>query len=256
MPISETLETSRADDPFAITSALEIHALMRSIQNNRGLIQMQAQGGSASIVTAILAVDPASNSFVVDNSSDEKLNQRIAGANAIMFETVLDGVRIQFIGRNVKVCNHEGAPAFELTLPDSLTRLQRRENYRIDIFVSEPAICTFTLRQKDANKTTILKKLTIKDISAGGISVWDNEHILDDGQSTTYAACRLELPEVGIVEADLRVVQTIDSTFSNEKERRLIGLKFVNLPGVMQTKVQNYIRTLERKLIAKKRGYD
>ena len=256
MPTSQPSANNNTESPFSISSPLEIQAILRSIQKSKALLHMQAKGGTASILTAILEVDPTNNTLIVDDSSDDGLNRRITAAQTVVFETLLAKVRIQFTVTDIQASSHGGRTALKLDIPSLLIRLQRRENYRVDSPISQPATCTFFLQQEIEPGEREKKSLLIKDISVGGISVWDNEHVLDAGKSATYTGCRLELPNIGVVNADLRVVQTIDFADTGDKERRCIGFKFTSLSGRMETKVKKYIRILEQKLIAKRRGYE
>src|SRR5690606_8041776 len=131
--------------------------------------------------------------------------------------------------------------------------VQRREYYRVDVPITEPASCTVTLAGDSGMKTIVLD---IKDISAGGISVFDNAHALDNSLGTLYLDCRLELPEAGTVVTSLRVMRSQDERLNNGKETRLLGFQFFELPNPMNFIVQQYIGKLERKLNAKRRGFD
>jgi len=241
------------NDPFLVTSKLEIQAILRSIEVKRALLRMHVQGSMVAIITTILEIDPASRTLLVDNSTDEEFNRRIAQAKKVSFETNLDKVSIQFSVPQVTPCMQGNLPALELNFPGSLRRVQRREYYRVDVPITEPASCTVTLAGDSGMKTIVLD---IKDISAGGISVFDNAHALDNSLGTLYLDCRLELPEAGTVVTSLRVMRSQDERLNNGKETRLLGFQFFELPNPMNFIVQQYIGKLERKLNAKRRGFD
>lgn len=251
MPTSNAMNDE--NDPFLVTSKLEIQAILRSIEEKRAMLRMHVQGSTVAIITTILEIDPASRTLFVDNSTDEDFNRRIASANKVSFETNLDKVSIQFFVPQVTPCIQDNLPALQLAFPESVRRVQRREYYRVDVPVTEPASCTLTLPGNPAMKKI---DLDIKNISAGGISVFDNAHALDNSLGTIYRDCRLELPEAGTVVTSLRIMRSQDEQLNNGKETRLLGFQFFELPNPMNFIIQQYIGKLERKLNAKRRGFD
>ncbi|PLC50358.1 flagellar brake protein [Pollutimonas subterranea] len=241
------------ENPFLVTSSLEIHALLRSIATKGALLRMHIEGRTVAIITTILDVDPDNAAFIVDNSAEEDFNRRVVSADTVTFETSLDKVRIQFSVTKVESCMQEGRPALRASFPSSITRIQRREYYRVDIPVSNPATCTIPTPQ---NKDTKQVTLELRDISAGGISAMDNEHTLDNALNALFKNCRLELPEAGTVITDLQIVRSQDDTLANGKPSRSLGFAFINLSNPMNFIVQQYIVKLERKLNAKRRGFE
>lgn len=241
------------DDPFLVTSKYEIFSLLRSMQVKGALLRMHIPGREVAIITTILEADNSTNTFIVDNSADEDFNRRIVKAEEISFDTLLDKIQISFTASEAVACMHDQRPAIMLPIPEAVTRIQRREYYRIDIPVTAPAFCFFTVLDSSGTRTV---KLEIKDISAGGISVQDHDHSLVHTQGSIFKDCRMELPESGTVACDLRLMRALNVTLPNGKETWHLGCRFIELPGAMNIIVQNYIGKLERKLNAKRRGFD
>ncbi len=253
MPIATSSATNDEEDPFLVTSRLEIQSLLRSIEEKKALLRMHVEGRTVAIITTILEIDAGNDTLIVDNSADEDFNRRISSAEKVSFETNLDKVRIQFSVHQVSPCLHDDLPALRIPFPESIRRVQRREYYRVDIPVSEPALCTLSIADGKGAKNV---KLKIQDISAGGISVLDNDHLLDNSLGTVYKDCSLELPEAGTVVTGLQIMRSLDETLLNDKKIRLLGCKFHNLSNPMNFIVQQYIGKLERKLNAKRRGFE
>lgn len=253
MSIATTSFMDDTDERYTVSSRLEIQSLLRDAQKKNALLRMHVKGRSAAIITTILDIEGDTGSLVVDNSSDEGFNQRIVSADTVSFETLLDKVRVIFSSNQVSACMHDNRPALRLPIPDSLTRIQRREFYRVETPVTNPPRCTFMF---ELPKGPGRVSLEVRDVSAGGICVLDNQHQLDNAKGTLYPACELSLPDVGQVITDLRIVRSVDEEGVNGKERRLLGCKFVALPSPMQMRVQHYIGMLERRLNAKRRGFE
>src|SRR5690606_19243646 len=178
------------------------------------LLRMHIEGQTAAIVTTILDVDTDNNTFIVDNSAEDDFNQRAIKAHKVLFETLLDKVQVLFSVTGITACTHDSRPALCASVPAGITRIQRREYYRVDIPVTNRAMCIFSIPE---NKDAMRVELELKDISAGGISVLDNNQVLDNTLNTIFKACRLDLPEAGTVVTDLQVVRSQDDTLAKGK---------------------------------------
>jgi c-di-GMP-binding flagellar brake protein YcgR len=240
-------------DPHLVTSSLEILAILRSIEQSKALLRMQVEGRPMAFVTTILGVHASEGSLTVDNSADDDFNERIFKAEHVLFETNLEKIRVSFTAQQIQPCLYENRPAFQLPIPQTLRRVQRREYYRVDTPVSAPALCTLT---RAVNGQPEKITLPVKDISAGGLSLLDPEHLLSDKAGALYKDCMIELPDTGKIVASLRIARVQDMALPNGEKTRLLGCGFVNLPNAMQILVQHYIGQLERKLNAKRRGYE
>jgi c-di-GMP-binding flagellar brake protein YcgR len=248
-----TASTSDDEDPYLVTSRLEIRSLLRAIEQKRALLRMHVHGRSVAIVTTILEIDDKNNDLIVDNSAQAEFNRRITSAEEVSFDTNLDKVKIHFSAPKVTPCLQDNRPALRLPIPETLTRIQRREYYRVDVPITKPARCTMPIEDEKGQRNVTF---TVKDISAGGIAVFDNHHLLSETVGTLYKGCRLLLPEVDTVITDLRIVRAQDEALPDGKERRQVGCAFVHLSNAMQIMVQNYIGMLERNLNAKRRGFE
>lgn len=243
------------DDPMLITGRLAITSLLRSLKERKALVGMHLRGSTLTVITAILQVDETRGLFIIDAARDAQFNKRATDAEDIRFESALDGIGLKFSGAYASPSHHEGKPALCLALPKSLQRIQRRESYRVEVPVSQPARCTLTPTDQNGSVATAIT-LDLKDISLGGVSLIDNLKQLQADQGSLYPNCQIVLPEAGTITATLRVVRILKSTLENGKTVRHLGCAFVGLPNPMSTIVQRYVGLLERKLSAKRYGID
>src|SRR5690606_29735085 len=130
-----------SSDPYLTSSQLEIVRLLRAIEARKSLLRMHLKGRAVAIVTTILDVDAANHRLTVDVSSDPDFNERIISAQEVTFDTMLDKIHIQFSTSNITHCQHDNLPALSMPMPQTLSRIQRREYYRVDIPVTNPASC-------------------------------------------------------------------------------------------------------------------
>jgi c-di-GMP-binding flagellar brake protein YcgR len=235
---------------FEIESRKEIVALLRGIGDKNQLIRMLIHGEADVCVTSILDVDDQLDTVVLDSSIDPEQNQRILAARGLSFETTLDKVRILFAAERVEPTAFEGTPAFKMTVPPTLIRLQRREFYRIATPVTNPVRVVIALPEQLGGVTTF----PLADISCGGIAILDNKMLLGDAIGKEYLNCRIDLPEIGQVTTALQVRNSLDLTLLNNKTNRRLGCEFVNIPRGMLAYVQRYITRLERERNARIAG--
>jgi len=243
-----------AEDPFLLTTPLEIRSILRSVHRHAVLIRMYLKGNpDQSIMTTILAFDDTTNRLIVDCSPDPDLNQRFIRAETVVFETQIDRININFSAQDLQAHTHDSLPALSLPLPEAVRRVQRREYYRVDIPMGEPATCTVPVVEPGkAPRRAIVK---MKDISAGGLALLDADNQLPHESGITFNDVRLTLPEVGEATVDLDVLRVHTTVLPNKKEIVELACKFVGLSNATSMLVQGYIGRLERRLNAKRRGY-
>ena len=242
------------DDPFLITSELEIRSVLRSIQRSASLVRMYARGNpDQSIMTPILHLDDEAQRLIVDCSPNDDLNASLVRAQAVIFDTQVDHVSVHFTGGSLENTTHEQLPAISLPYPKALRRLQRREYYRVDIPMGEPLTCE--VPYIEPGKPLRRTEIRIRDLSVGGLSLLDNESQLPHQPGHTFRNVLLRLPETGEVTIDLVVLRVHTVVLPNKKEIVELGCRFDALSNADATLIQHYIGRLERRLNAKRRGY-
>lgn len=241
---------THTNEDFLLNSYLEIRALLRSAQNQGTLLRMYTRNDTLALVTTLLDIDDDTQSIIVDNSADEAFNRRLLQADSVSFEAMLNKVRIVFTSNGAQACTHDQRPALRLPFPNTMQRVQRRDFYRVEVPITVAALAAIPqLKYGIAN-------LVLKDISAGGLALIDEVHILDDTPGTLYNDCTLTLPDTGQVITDLQVRRSHDIVLPSGKTTKIIGCQFINLANPMLILVQNFIGRLERKLNARFHGFD
>jgi len=236
---------------FEVESRREIIALLRQIGEKNQFVRMAIAGDADVCVTAILDVDPDTNSVILDNTINAEQRQRILAASAFSYETTLDKIRILFAGEKAEACTYEGTAALRIALPPTLIRLQRREYYRMTTPVSNPVRVQITLPDELGG---VSHSFPLADISCGGIAIMDNKLVLGDTIGKNYTDCRIDLLEVGPIVTSLQIRNSIDLTLLNNKSNRRLGCQFVDLPRQALNQVQRYITKLERERNARIAG--
>jgi c-di-GMP-binding flagellar brake protein YcgR len=93
--------------------------------------------------------------------------------------------------------------------------------------------------------------MRIVDIGCGGIALLGpaDERKLETG--ITFANCRIDLPETGLVATTLEIRNIAELTTTSGLKQRRLGCSFTNLPGPMVTMIQRYVNMAERNRLSR-----
>ena len=240
MALRQPLQDSQQDlESYRIHSRVEILMLLRELTAQRTKVTLHFDGGSRSIPTCLLAVNPEFEELVFDCGSDAEANGQLLRANTLTFVTFLEQIRIQFSAHRAEPTILEGLPALRVRMPESVVRLQRRENYRVVTSLVKPLVCEVP----DPTDDPRTLPLRVLDLSAGGLAL----HV--PGEKSPFSigdaleGCSLDLPEAG------RVIfnASVRSLALHARPPGLrVGCAFVRLPGHAHKLVQRQILDLER----------
>ncbi|HLR12838.1 MAG TPA: flagellar brake protein [Burkholderiaceae bacterium] len=238
-------------DPFLVESPRGVLANLRAVVNQGTLLHMRLKSRPQALITTLLEVDGRSSHLVVDASADDAFNRRLLATGEVQFSTVIDGVRLQFdTMAPAQTIMHDGRQALQFPFPHALRRIQRRDHFRVDIPVSAPLWCQVPASEK----TT--ETLRVKDISAGGLALFDPETLVDAGVGSRLEACTLELPDIGTITFTLTVQRVGTTSVPGGAATRILACQFHGLSPSHEIMVRNYIGQLERMLLARRKGFD
>ena len=236
---------SADDDRYLVRGSLEIAGIMRRLISHRSLVSAHASDHGAFFVTALLAIDGDNEGLIFDYGADAALTERLLRSPRLTFLTQLDHVRIQFSAQHAEGIDYEGGPAFRVPMPRVITRLQRREYYRLRIPRGRPLHCH--VHVPDAVSPSAAGKrmsLNIFDMSCGGLALggWPGDFV--PGTSVDLVDSAIDLPDLGRIVVNLRIVhiQASGGTASGGR----FGCKFVSPSAGAVLLVQRHINRIER----------
>lgn len=240
---------------YAVRDAREIVQLMQALVEKRPLLTAQFAGGP-SFLTVVLAVSPANGStsgtVVIDAPSDDAVATRATAAARLVCMTRLDNVRVQFpLGALTRV-EHEGRPALQAPLPDSMLRLQRREFFRLPTPNGHAPTCEITVDGPGGQKTVSVR---ILDISGGGLAILVPPRDLDFTPGREFANCQLMLPDGPPLPVRLIVRNLFEVERPNDVKVLRAGCEFVGQTTAGSARIQRYIFKVERDRKAREAGY-
>jgi flagellar brake protein len=237
-------EPAAADQSkYLIHSRLEIAAILGTLHKAGSLVTAYFGGGSDFILTSILAVNPEQGTLVMDYGADAAANQRALQAKKINFVAAHEHIKIQFATATPRPVRFDGREAFSMPLPTTLLRLQRREYFRIATPLTRPLKCVIAPQGAPVQAPA---EVAIVDISCGGVAIIDTHEPADIETGVCFRACRILLPDVGEVTADILVKSTFEVTFKNGSKHKRAGCEFVGMPERERAKIQRYINKVER----------
>lgn len=238
-------------DPFLVGSHKGVLTNLRAMVQQGSLLHMRLKNRPQALVTTLLDIDPYDDHITVDASADEAFNNRLLSSGEVQFNTVLDGVRVQFeCQAPARKVLHDAREALQFPFPHVLRRIQRRDHFRIDIPVSTPLWCEVPV---DGKQT---ESLRVKDISAGGVALFDPDTRVDAITGTRLRACEIKLPDISTIQFDLTVRRVGTTSVPGGVATRILACQFEALSPSHEIMVRNYIGQLERMLLARRKGFD
>jgi c-di-GMP-binding flagellar brake protein YcgR len=234
------------DERYQVRSPLEIGKILRGLIAHRALVTAHGEHGLF-FVTALLEVDERGAAVIFDYGAEKAVTERVVNAPRVTFVTQLDHVRIQFTVDRAQTIQYEGGPAVRVPIPAVVTRLQRREHYRLKVPRGRPLQCRFALpasavRAESAGKPVALP---VYDISCGGLSLegWPDGFL--PGPQVEIADTTIDLPDLGRLVAKLRIIHVQGSVGHGPGVGRF-GCRFLDLNPGGAMMVQRYINRVER----------
>ena len=231
---------------FAVSEPLEVSQILQNLARRAVLLTADLDGGGF-FLTSIVAVDAAAGQMWLDTAPSDTQVEHVLRASRVMCTGSLEKVQIQFSCSGIAADEYDGRPAFRVALPGTLSRLQRREHFRIQTPIVAPLKCIVTV-VRDGRPARV--ELIISDISCGGLALVIPPGQFEPAQGESYA-CTIVLPGAGAVNTALEAHHAHIQKGAHGKETTRCGFSFINPPGPMVTAIQRYILNLERERRAK-----
>ncbi|WP_293763742.1 flagellar brake protein [uncultured Aquitalea sp.] len=226
---------------YTLTTRVEVAHHLSSIAKSGHMVTVFSNKGKTFILTRFLEVDGKAGTLQFDWGADPATNEQLLASERNVFVCSPEGVKTQFVTGPARKVMLESGPAFEVDLPDTAIKLQRREFFRIQTPISNPATChvaDYPGRPLDLN---------LFDISLGGVSLWlpsAQTGGFDVGQQ--YRDCTLDLKPMGTLRLGIEVRHRLSMQLRNGNEAVRAGCAFLNMTPSAETLIQRYVGMLER----------
>lgn len=234
---------SQANSRYAVWSKSEIVHILNSIQNQNVLVSLSTEKTGDVFLSSIIDVDHHNNMLVMDPAQNRAVNERFVSGQKVVFEAMLDQVRVYFTVSRVWHCIHKGEAGLCMHIPESIVRLQRRDYFRVHLPSSRPVLCAIPSQENPSESDWVAA--IVDDLSLGGIAILFNEGEMQAEYGMIFKGCRFSLPDIGEIEADLEVRNITQIPLKKGGKKIRLGCQFVSLNSSVQTKLQRYIIKLE-----------
>lgn len=229
------------DEKYCITSKSEIGFMLRNIADKGSRVALYYGNENDFIMTTILDAD--SQGLWLERSQDGMINQKISGTNNLTIVGSHHNVKVQFTAELPTLVEHHGYPAFFISLPDKLFRMQRREYFRLMIPAIQPLKCVIPRAQQPIK---VLREVTIMDISGGGIALTCEEQDTELVPGESYPNCRIDLPEFGTIIGTIVVRNLALLTDATGHNYKRAGCELQNMDNPSVVMLQRYVMHLQR----------
>lgn len=230
-------ESSTADERYNLVGEMAILSLLQSLLYQRQALSVQYGAHRESLLTSLLSVRP--EGIVFDLGLDGAGNERLLAAKRLHFSCRPDGVQVRFRCDAPQRVIWDNAPACQVALPQRVTRLQRREYFRVLAPVARPIMVSVELPGQGWTE------FTIHNLSVGGVglAVQDEKQFAIVGQirEGRFQVNRSEPITIGLI---CRHVTPISHALVKPTTR--VGLSFEPLPRHHEAALQRWIIHLDK----------
>lgn len=227
---------------FEVKSARQIIAFLSAMRDKKQLLEVSLHGTSITSVSPIIEIYEDEGALLIDKPNDVALTENSLINSSITLEGFLDHIKISFTAEFHEIREMNGREVIALVIPKSIMRLQRREFYRVPTPILTPVLCKIPATSWDG---PALIELPLRNISFGGVLVFDEQMQISALQGTIYKGCVISISNTESFTADLEVRNSYPTVTQGGHMGTKIGLQFIKMDGKAETVLQKYINRLE-----------
>lgn len=233
----------KINQDYLIDSQSEVAHTLRTFLEQRTLVTLHLVGETVcSALTTVLDVNPSQGELIVDYYPDENFNHRAQFAEKLVCVATQNGIRVEFESFSIGKTWFEGSTAYRLDFPKVISRMQRREYFRISPLMKQQPKCIVL----DNDQKEI--RFTILDISCGGVSIkhdCSNEKKLEI--DAIYPDCSIAFASsIGLIKTPIRIRNISEISSKHNQIYTRYGCEFIDLPSKTRAMIQRYIIKLEQ----------
>lgn len=234
-------ETDAPQPPKVLTTPLEIAANLRQLQDSHDPLIITFHERSQRFQSYVVHVDRDSNTLALDEMIPRDGEKFIENGEPFRIEGFHDGVRIAWECNSAPTITEiNGHRCYRSALPSEVTYHQRRNAFRAALKLAQLVDIVLD-GEKLKGKGALRGKLL--DISATGCKLRFEGNVEDRLQlGQVYerfaAAAPLGMPQAMVELRHLHFEERANTTFA--------GVRFHNLNGQLQRKVESFVYQLQR----------
>ncbi|MBI3562251.1 MAG: flagellar brake protein [Gammaproteobacteria bacterium] len=239
----ETPSPQRTDnvenlDDFMLHHSGEIVQRLKQLAKGKNMVTAHGDNG-VTLNTSVIDIISEMELVVLDYGIDEKLVQQLLQSNRVMFKSQHAGVTAQFSAHSLTKAKYQNEPVIAVPIPETLLWLQRRQAYRVRIPLGIPLFCEVPYQEN-----TVLR-LKLHDISGGGLSLYDEDTLIQVENGGVLERCALELPGSGRLTLDLQVRNRFPINKRDPSTGQRMGCAYHRMGISDRANIQRYIHSIE-----------
>lgn len=237
MDIQPADNHAAADDRYNLVGEMAILSLLQGLLYQRQALSVQYGAHRESLLTSLLSVRP--EGIVFDLGLDPASNERLLASKRLYFSCRPDGIQVRFHCDAPQRVVWDGAPAALVALPHRVTRLQRREYFRVLAPVARPITLGVDLPGHG------FTEFMIHNLSVGGVglAVPDEKQLALVGEirEGRFLVPRSEPITIGLTCRHMTPISP-----ATAKPTTRVGLSFDPLPRNHEAALQRWIIHLDK----------
>lgn len=241
VPLKIEVFANDEENDFILHDPKEILAVLRDIVAQRNRVALYYNDANSMVLTLLLAADETG--VWVDAVPNPLDNRHIERSSRIVFVSTHNHAKVQWVSSETSQAIYENSATFFVPLPRKLLRLQRRDFYRL--LTREPDALTCVIRPQP-EQAQIQQKVTVMDISIGGVALVCKENGIELTPGIQYQHCEIDLPTIGTIGATIEVKNTFEVTARNGDVIRRAGCVFVKPSGETAKMLQRYVAQMQQ----------
>jgi flagellar brake protein len=237
--------------PEADAGLLELYRVPDHGDRSRLLTELAAAGDRVTlyapgthdcfVVSKVLSVDTARDTVEFEFTTDEERHAAFKRSGRAVAVALLARVKLQFELSPIAVDREPGPQRLRAALPRSMSRLQRRDAYR----VAPPVESTARLWLRDPDADGGERRVLVLDVSANGIGLGtapDDAAVPAVGDM--LSGCRLEFPGSAPIRCTL-AVRAVAPAPDDDRGGLRIGCEFAAIDAAAARAVQMYVNAAQ-----------
>jgi c-di-GMP-binding flagellar brake protein YcgR len=235
--LKRSFQGERRPGQERITSATRIRDILHQLKANHELLCVTVPGCRDPANTAILGIKEQRGVFYLDELNSASAHEALLHSRKLRIDCRLHGMELQFVAQLLSTDIDKGLALYEIALPKSLTRLQRRESFRLRL--SPSLAIPVSISSLDGESVSG----EAFDLSATGIgALLRTRNIPSRGQILTGVT--LSLPRAKPLKTKLE----IRFARQNAAQHLLrIGARFVGLERQQERQIAQFLAEQQRK---------
>jgi len=221
-----------------VTDRNKITTILHQLKADHELLSVSVPGCKERANTAILGIREEQGHFYLDELNLRSAHEAFLKSRKARIDCRLRGMELSFVAHMLKASTASGIALYELRIPRSITRLQRRDSFRLRL--NPGLIVPVTLAHFEGETV----KGEAMDLSAGGVGVFlHTRNIPSRGQ--ILHSLSLSIPRSSSFRADVEV------RFARQEHTHhvlRVGGRFVNLNPKQERLIAQFLAEQQRRL--------